>query len=214
MRLPLCLAALLFAPMVGAQTQLSAHVGLSAATVAGEFATADDAAVRYGFVGGLALSFPLRYSFVLRAEALYTQKGFTTDDAIVRGSDGGAVSVTSVTFELTTLDVPLLVVYEIPASRDFGLHVYGGPYFGFELDERLRVEPDLAAVSEESDLFRGTDLGFVIGTDVSFVLGSLQPSVGVRYARSLSDQLEEGASAVPGATAYNSVVSVLVGIRL
>lgn len=197
-----------------AQTELGARLGVSAATVTGEFATADAAQIRYGFVGGLTLSFPLRYSFVLRAEALYTQKGFTTEEAAVVGAGGTPVSAASVTFDLTTLDLPLLLAYELSASRELEVEVFGGPYLGFELSERLRVEPDVAAVSEESDLFRGTDLGFVVGVGVSFAAGGFQPSLGVRYARSLADRLEESASAVPDAAAYNSVVSFLLGLRL
>lgn len=214
MRFSCGLLVLLFASPVLAQTQLGARLGVSAATVTGEFATADDAEVRYGFVGGLTLSFPLRHSFVLRGEALYTQKGFTTDEAMVIGAGGVPVPVSAVTFELTTLDVPLLLAYQVPASRDVDLELYGGPYVGFELSERLRVDADLTAVSEESDLFRGTDLGFVVGVGASFAVMGFRPSLSVRYARSLSDQLEEGASVVPDATAFNSIVSVLVGVRL
>ena len=214
MRLPVFLFLLFFSLPVAAQTQLGARLGVNAATVTGEFSTSDDARVRYGFVGGLTLTFPLRHSFVLRGEALYTQKGFTTDEATVVGAGGAPVSAASVTFELTTLDVPVVLVYEVPASRDLGVEVFGGPYLGFELSERLRVEPDLVAVSEESDLFRGTDLGFVVGVGVSFAAWGGRTSVGIRYSRSLSDQLEENASALSDAAAYNSVVSFLVGLRL
>ena len=210
MRLFLFLVFLLLPTLAAAQGRLGARLGVNVATVAGEFATSDAAEPRYGLVGGFSLTFPLRYSFALQAEVLYAQKGFTTDE--VFDAFGMPLDVESATFELTSLDVPLLVMYTLPLSRETSLGLYGGPYLGFELAERLRVEPDFAVIPGESDSFAGTDLGLTLGFDVTVVLQSIQPSLGLRYARSLSNQLEEDAA--PGASAYHSVFTIFLGLDL
>lgn len=212
MRFALCFVCLFLPSLSVAQNHLGARLGLNAATVAGDFVTSDAASTRLGFAGGFYLRFPLRYSLALQAEILYAQKGFTTDE--VFDASGMPLDVESATFELTTLDVPLLVAFAVPVSRDASLSLYAGPYLSFELAERLRVEMASGPVPEESDRFKGTDLGFALGFDVTVAFRSIQPTFGIRYARSVSNQLEENASSDPEATAYSSVLSFLVGIRL
>lgn len=218
MRLLIFLAALLLlSPIVAAQNQFGARLGVTVATVAGDFATADAASTRLGFVGGFYLAFPLRYDLAVQTEVLYTQKGFETDEATILGGDGTPLPSSSATFELTTLDVPLLLKYTTSVTSDLEVAPYAGPYASFELSERLSADTPDGPVSEETDLFKSTDLGFVVGLDLRLQLSGFTPSFGIRYSRSAVNLLEEEsieASPVPDATAYNSVFVFFLALRL
>lgn len=206
MRLLICLACLLvLSPLAVAQNQFGARLGVTASTVTGDFATTDAAGTRLGFVGGFYLAFPLRYDLAVQTEVLYTQKGFEADEV-----DNG----TSATFELTTLDVPLLLKYTASVNSDLDVAPYAGPYVSFELFERLSANTPSGPISEDTDLFTSTDLGFVVGLDLRLQLSGFTPSFGIRYSRSAVNLLEEDASSVPDATAYNSVFVFFLGLRL
>ena len=209
MRLLICLACLLvLSPLAVAQNQFGARLGVTASTVTGDFATTDAAGTRLGFVGGFYLAFPLRYDLAVQTEVLYTQKGFEADEV-----DNG----TSATFELTTLDVPLLLKYTASVNSDLDVAPYAGPYVSFELFERLSANTPSGPISEDTDLFTSTDLGFVVGLDLRLQLSGFTPSFGIRYSRSAVNLLEEDAieaSPVSDASAYNSVFVFFLGLRL
>jgi len=199
---------LLLSPLAVAQNQFGARLGVTAATVTGDFATADAANTRLGFVGGFYLAFPLRYDLAVQTEVLYTQKGFKTNE-IEEG--------TSATLELITLDFPLLLKYTASLTSDFSVAPYVGPYFSYEISERLSVETPDGSFTEESNDFISTDLGFVVGLDLRLQLSDFTPSFGIRYSRSAVNLLEEEsieASPVPDATAYNSVFVFFLALRL
>jgi hypothetical protein len=218
MRAFLCLVLFsLVSSFARAQNQFGARLGVTASTVTGDFAAADDAAARYGFVGGFYLAFPLRYDFAVQAEVLYVQKGFQTDGATITGTGGVPITGTSATFELTTLDLPLLLTYTASLTSDLTVRPYAGPYVSFELSERVTADTDLGPISEEADSFVSTDIGFAVGFDLSLRFDTFEPTLGLRYARSAANVLEDEAieaSPVSDATAYNSVVAVFVALRL
>jgi len=215
MRLFSCLAALLLlSPLATAQNQFGARLGVTAATVTGDFATADAASTRLGFVGGFYLAFPLRYDLAVQTEVLYTQKGFETDEATIIGASGTPLSTSAATFELTTLDVPLLLKYSASVTSDLDVAPYAGPYVSFELFERLSADTPTGPVSEETDLFTSTDFGFVVGLDLRIQYSGFAPALGLRYTRSAVNLLEADASSVPDATAYNSVFVFFLALRL
>lgn len=215
MRLFVCLAlSLLLSPVAEAQNQFGARLGVTAATVTGEFATAGAAGTRFGFVGGFYLAFPLRYDLAVQGEVLYTQKGFETDEATILGGDGTPLPASAATFELTTLDFPLLLKYTASVTSDLDVAPYAGPYASFELFERLSADTPDGPVSEETDLFKSTDLGFVVGLDLRVQFSGFAPSLGLRYTRSAVNLLEEDGSSVPDASAYNSVYVFFLGLRL
>lgn len=215
MRSLFCLLACVLLPSLAtAQNQFGARLGVTAATVTGDFASADAAETRYGFVGGFFLAFPLRYDLAVQGEVLYTQKGFQTEEATIIGAGELPVSNSSASFELTTLDLPLLLKYTAAVSSEWSIAPYAGPYVSFELSERLTAETESGPVSEEADTFVSTDVGFVVGFDLTLRLDGIEPTLGLRFARSAANLLEEGASQDPDATAYNSVIAVFVALRL
>lgn len=215
MRALLCVLFLSLVPtFASAQNQFGARLGVTASTVTGDFASADGAGTRYGFVGGFYLAFPLRYDLAVQAEVLYMQKGFQTDEATIVGAGGVPIFGSSATFELTTLDFPLLLKYSASLSSEVSVAPYAGPYVSYELSERITAETPSGPVSEEADTFVSTDLGFVVGFDLALRFDFLEPTLGLRYARSAVNLLEADASQLPDATAYNSVVVVFVALRL
>jgi hypothetical protein len=209
------LATLTLLPSISvAQNQFGARLGVTAATVSGDFATAEAAGTRFGLVGGFYLAFPLRYDLALQGEVLYTQKGFETDEATILGGDGTLLPASSATFELTTLDVPLLMKYTASVTSDLEVAPYAGPYVSFELFERSSADTPDGPVTEDTDLFKSTDLGLVVGIDLRLQFSDFAPSFGVRYTRGAVNLLEEDASATEDATAYNSVFVFFFGLRL
>jgi hypothetical protein len=214
MRLFYCLALLvLLSSVAEAQNQFGARLGITASTVTGDFATADAASTHFGFVGGLYLSFPLRYALTIQGELLYTQKGFETNEANIIDGDV-VIPLSSVAFELTTLDVPLLLKYTASLTSDLDVAPYAGPYVSFELSERISAEAPGGPSSFDSEFFKSSDFGFVVGLDARLRLSDFAPTLGLRYTRSAVNLLEEDASQDPDATAYNSVVVLFFGLRL
>lgn len=200
--------------LASAQNQFGARLGVTAASVTGEFASADAAGTRYGLVGGFYLAFPLRYDLAVQAEVLYMQKGFQTDEATIIGAGGLPIAGSSATFELTTLDFPLLFMYTATLTSEISVAPYAGPYVSYELSERVTADTPSGPVSEEADTFVSTDVGFIVGFDLPLRFDSFEPTLGFRYARSVVNLLEDDASQRPDATAYNSVFAFFVALRL
>jgi hypothetical protein len=107
-----------------------------------------------------------------------------------------------------------LVKYTTSVGSDLDVAPYAGPYISFELSERLTADASGGASSFDTDLFKSTDFGIVVGVDLRIYLSDFAPTLGLRYSRSAVNLLEEDASALPDATAYNSVVVLFFGLRL
>jgi hypothetical protein len=159
-------------------------LGANSATLGGS--DAEDSRRRTALLGGVYLVRSLGDRFSLRPELLYSQKGAK---GTMLDDEGG--SSTDVGFELSYIDVPVLLQLDLGTSGAARPHLYAGPSFGFKVDCSLTgsqgpVEVSLDCDDDEFEL-ESFDLGAVIGGGVRVGFGALQGTVGARYQHGLSN---------------------------
>lgn len=186
----LAAGALLTTPLVAqsgtsdAPLRLGLLLGANSATLGGS--DAEDASRRTALLGGAYLVKSLGGGLNLRPELLFSQKGAkgtVLDDEMGSSAEVG--------FELSYIDVPVLLQLDLGAGGSARPHLYAGPSFGFKADCKLKgsegpVEVTLDCDDDEFDL-ESFDLGGVIGGGIRFGLGALQGTVGARYQHGFSD---------------------------
>jgi Outer membrane protein beta-barrel domain len=187
----------------GAPLRLGILLGANSATLGGS--DADDADRRTALLGGVYLVKSLSSGLSLRPELLFSQKG--AKGTVIDDEQGGSAEVG---FEVSYIDVPVLLQLDLGSSGAARPHVYAGPSFGFKTDCKLKgsegpVEVTLDCDDEAFEL-ESFDLGGVIGGGVRFGLGALQGTVGARYQHGFSDIAKD-------AKAQNRVVSVYAGLE-
>lgn len=192
-----------------AQRALGFRFGINVAGVAGDLSDKEAFSTRTGFVAGLFGTIPLRYSLAIQPELLYTQKGFSTESATLNGTGGEAFPAD---FELTYLEVPLLVKYGLPVSSTAMLHLYAGPTLSFELSERVAL--DELQGSQEIDQFRSQDVGVALGGEVSLPVSAFDAMLGVRFTRSVCSALNRDVGSSDDVRVFNEVLSFTVGVYL
>lgn len=168
----------------GSPLRLGILLGANSATIGGS--DAEDASRRTALVGGVYLVKSLGNGLNLRPELLLSQKG--AKGTVLDDEMGGSAEVG---FELSYLDVPVLLQLDLGSGGAARPHVYAGPSFGFKTDCKLKgsegpVEVTLDCDDDEFEL-ESFDLGGVIGGGVRFGLGALQGTVGARYQHGFSD---------------------------
>lgn len=159
-------------------------LGANSATLGGS--DAEDTRRRTALLGGVYLVRSLGDRVSLRPELLYAQKGAK---GTMLDDEGG--SSTDVGFELSYVDVPVLLQLDLGTSGAARPHLYAGPSFGFKVDCSLTgsqgpVEVSLDCDDEEFEL-ESFDLGAVVGGGVRVGFGALQGTVGARYQHGLTD---------------------------
>ena len=171
--------------------------GVNLATLHGSEAD-QDTGNRVGFVGGVYLAVPLTDVLSFRPELLYSQQGAKTSDA----AEGEAFSAT---LKLDYLEIPALLVADLPVSGSVRPQLYAGPSFAFKL--RCGASASGGGVSIDASCdeletqgggkLKSFDVGALVGGALTFDLkngGAL--SVGVRSLRRAIS-----ASAIPPAPA-------------
>jgi len=118
---PLLLAAATMLFAVPAQGQLGAKLGFSFATMSN---ARPDFDTQTGFIAGFSLGLPIGGPLSLQPEALYVQKGTGA---------GASTTFISGDLELTYVEVPVLVRFDLPLPgiRPFGV---AGPMVAFKLE--------------------------------------------------------------------------------
>jgi len=113
---------------------------------------------RTALVAGGFVLWPVRDTFGLQVEGLFTQKGAKIEDDGIEGS-----------IKLDFFEVPVLARFSVPSSTRTSFHLFAGPSFGFRL--RARSEAESEGESEDLDIsddVAGFDLGLVVGAGVEF----------------------------------------------
>ena len=196
---------LLLAPASSlAQRSLGSRFGLNVSTVKGDLTSPDQVSSRIGFVAGLTSTIELRYALALQIEILYSQKGYRSKSIDLVGADD-----VPATIELTYLETPLLLAYQITLSRSKTLKLYAGPSLGFEIAEQI-VFDDLQS-PQPINAFKSPDLGLAVGIDYSFPFIGTQATIGARFSRSGSNVAESPEDATR--SIYNQAISLFGGLR-
>lgn len=145
--------------------------------------------MKFGFIGGLFIEFPLISMLSLQSEALLSLKGTK-------------VELLGITFRdhLLYIDVPVVIKasFPVPPSK---IGVFGGGYFGYLILARGTWDGFSIDIK---DVYEPIDYGIVFGGSIDFQ----QITVDGRYALGLAKIFGSGYDAI------NSVISIMVGYRI
>lgn len=172
----LALALLVGAPLASAQVpapgsfQAGVKGGLNTAWQTGDAidALVDETQPRLGLAAGLVGRYNVTPSFAFQLEALYSQKGVTTEDD-------------ALTSKIDYVEIPVLARVSVPLSPLLNAGAYVGPSIGIPVNDE--VDYDLPNIPETDTFDPATDLGATIGVDI----GSGPFFVDARYTFGLSN---------------------------
>lgn len=152
-----------------------------------------DSRTSAGFGGFVQL--PLAQNLSLQPEVLYLGKGFS-----------GQADGIETTFELSYVEVPLLLQFHFPVEGGVSPRLFVGPAVAFEVGCDVSGSDGTTSVSLSCDEFddfgfdldtKSADFGLTFGAGLDVAAGSAIVTLDGRYDMGLSDILEfEGVSGV------------------
>ena len=122
------------------------------------------------YVGGFAEFTLNNEKSKIQTELLYSRMG-----AMIKES----TLIPEATFKLSQLTIPIIGKYEIYEN----LNLYGGLYFGFNIDLTEEYEDDISSVED----FKSSDVGLIVGAEYNFSNGLF---VETRYNYGLKNLLD------------------------
>jgi len=152
---------------------------------------------KWGLCAGGFIQFNISKVFAVQPEFLYTMKGARMEDEIVG-------ETLKVAYNLSYLEVPVLVKFMIPTPGGVKPSLFVGPAIAFKLSAKMKIELARAEDLREdvSEDMEDTGFGLIIGGGLDF--GKLR--FDVRYSLGLTsisiDESEE---------IKNGVISLKVG---
>jgi hypothetical protein len=179
-----CAVALLAVAVEAHADKISA--GFEAGGMFGDFG-GDDApenlTTRNAFMGGGFVACAINPRLGVRGEILYVQKGaegdFLTDDGDIH----------TALYKLDYVDIPVLFTANFPASSNkFGLEVFAGPSFNFNVSAKAAVEEHGTL---DLDNVKSFEFGAVVGAGVSYALQKFSLIGNARYAMGISSVSED-----------------------
>ena len=167
-----------------AETLWTARAGLAAST-ADLGTTVIDPKNKFGFGGGLGVTWIFSRPWGVQAEALYVPKGVSLGESEATDEVGNSIGTFETFYSADYLEVPLLLRYS-PVTAGVGFAVTAGPAVAFELSDRLTTR---GAVETEADrdALDGVDLGACVGAELLVPFAGGHTLVGARYTHGLLD---------------------------
>lgn len=172
------------------ETQIGVKAGFVSANV-----DEDGADSRSSFAFGAFAQLPVAPYLSVQPELLYTGKGFA----------GEADGVDS-EFQLSYLEIPVLVQYHFPVEGNVAPRLFAGPMVALELGCDVEGTDGSVSASFSCDEFadfgvdlttKSTDFGLAFGAGVGIESGAVTVTVDGRYVLGLTDIFEfEGVSAL------------------
>ena len=193
--LALTFAVLITVPAVAA-AQEKATFGVKAGVNIATAKTDDDDDIesKVGAVAGIFLGKSLTKSVGIRAEGLFSQKG-------AKGEDAGV----DLKFNLTYIDVPVLLVVGPESSGNTRFNFFTGPQFSFNTKAEAVGSSGGVTIKEDLDEeIKGSDLAWVAGVG----LENGRWSADARYSFGLKNISTDSGSI------KNRVFAVMVGVKL
>ena len=174
------LAALLLALPARAQQFTGAiKIGGAVTSLSGESRAETDFDLRAGLTGGVALGYDFGNGLLIQPEILYVVKGAYADTELVLDGEPRDIRAR---FDLTYLDVPVLLVYRFE-RRGIQPKLFAGPSVAYKLDARVRFRvrgSDGPTQSEEDESIEPIDYGAVVGAGAEFFISGQRVSFDVR----------------------------------
>ncbi|HVP14886.1 MAG TPA: porin family protein [Terriglobales bacterium] len=188
------------------------EVGANYANFRGQFADLADTKPKLGFVGGPFVGLRVAPDLTVQVEALYTMKGAKVE-TMLTDEAGNPLGLATSFFNLSYLEVPLLLRASfLPASRVQPM-LYLGPTLGFALSGRFHS--DNAAIGDgKIDHLKPVDVGVAFGGGASTRVGGLTLIGDFRYTTGFTDiyDIETSAFGLPRAESINNVLSLMLGV--
>lgn len=154
---------------LSAQSLLSLHAGVNGSNLGGDHMFVDVDS-RVGFNVGASLAFPVVGDLGMRVGAGYAQRGAVPYSGDILGT----------AVRLDYVEVPALLRYSVPMGRSFGMHLYAGPTFAWEIGceaagsvlgfELARSCQDLGVPTSGFDVAATGGAGFTFGASGGPVL--------------------------------------------
>lgn len=173
-----------------------------------------------GFTAGAFVRFPLTERFSVQPELLFKQEGGSISESFVE--DGQDVRV-DMGLNVSYLEIPVLLAYEVPLQSRLRPSVYAGPYVGYAVQRSVDFE--LAGADDggfdlsidAKDVFETLNYGALVGVDLGFPVAGRRATAGLRYDLGLAnvftggaDLFEDGDVAVAQPEARTSSFSAVV----
>jgi len=151
---------------------------------------------KWGLCVGGFIRFNISKAFAIQPEVLYTMKGAKIGATVL--------DITSKwEFNLSYLEVPVLVKFMIPTPGGVKPNLYAGPALAIKLSSKIKHEvPGWPVEEEDLEGMKDTDFGIIVGAGVDF--GKLM--VDVRYVLGLTTLSDEGDEDVK-----SGVISLMIG---
>ncbi len=143
--------------------------GVNYATLSGD--DVEDAEWKLGFAAGAVAAFDVMDMLVIQPEVLYSMKGAESEGE---------------SFDLTYIDIPVLLKYAIPMEGMVAPNLFVGPLLGILLSAD-------AAGEDVKDQLKSMDYGVVFGAGVDFDLGTGKVTIDARYNLGLASIDDSGA---------------------
>lgn len=156
----------------------------------------------FRFAAGVFATLTLSDVLALRPELLYTLKG-----AKYEGSYGGISG--KIWVKLTYIEIPILLQYTIPTDDGFAPFFFAGPYAGYNLSAKERLQKETLNFDQEEDVKEGIkdfDFGIVFGAGVCI---NQMFEISARYSVGLTSFDDS-----PNVDMKNQVMEIRVGIHL
>jgi hypothetical protein len=151
---------------------------------------------KWGLCAGGFVRFNISKTFAIQPEVLYTMKGAKIDSTVLRIKSKWE-------FNLSYLEVPVIVKFMIPTPGGVKPNLYAGPSLAIKLSSKIKHEiPGWPVEEQDIEGMKDTDFGLIIGAGIDF--GKLM--VDLRYVLGLTAISDDANSDIK-----NRVISLMIG---
>ena len=180
----LALALLVPAATGAAVVEKGVKAGLNLARFRGDFADVAETKMKIGFVGGPFVAIGFAPDLAVQAEALFSMKG--AKSSVTSTDEGGnPLGVYDTFWNLTYLEVPVLLRGTLLRGAPVQPMWYLGPTFGISLGGKVTTDPS-ATETDLTDL-NALDIGVAIGGGAGFKAGPRRILAEIRYTTGFAD---------------------------
>ncbi len=185
------------APLFAEKMMAGVKGGVSIADFTGD--DAEGFSSKMGFVGGGFFCYNISEVFGIQPELLYSMRGATEDD------EEGEIEST-----LDYIEIPLLLMVNIPTEGKIKPMLYAGPTFSFLMSAEVEsIDVKDYVKSTDIGILAGAGIGYKMTSGLLFIEGRYE--VGFSSAFDLSDEQLEEWELTENPDAKNSVISVMLG---
>ncbi len=138
------------------------------------------------FCGGASIEVPLNPRYSFQPELLYAVQGFSYGISDATDDTGAPVGTFETLREIRYLEIPLLLRSNVGSPGGAALHLLGGPVVQVEVGEKFLTRGAIEG-SQDTDVFKDTDLGVMVGAGLEFGISSVRWTVEARQSIGLTN---------------------------